>query len=292
MVFLSSVRAVALLALLWPADATAQAAEACGTADTLLMYCTVNDGQKQVAVCQFQDMVSYAFGAQFSDPELRLVSNVADIAYVPFSWASNTIFESVTFHNGNTTYEVHAAAPRGADGGTAEGGIVVTRPDQSQVSLSCDPGSVWPSDPLDGLGQLTAVIRGDREIGLRRCIDNAEDPASCLGSVRAIDFQQARCNDEEQITDCWAMEQRAWEAALAAVFEVALTKVKTLQGEAFAQQLRAAQDGWDRNRELDCELAHTLPLAGDGGTAFCHAQYAAQRITFLRQVVSGAEFDG
>jgi hypothetical protein len=103
---------------------------------------------------------------------------------------------------------------------------------------------------------------------------------------------QDRCFEEQQITACWTTERDAWNRILSDMVVIALEEVTALQGDAFAQRLRAAQDSWELTRSLDCELALTLPFAGDGGDAKCNAQYAAKRIKFLQDVISGAEFQG
>ena len=153
------IRALALLGLLAPAEATAQAAEACGTAGTLLMHCTFDNGAKQVGLCLYDDTVTYQFGPNFSALELTLSTRFADLDYVPYGWASNTIYESVTLRNVDTTYEVFMSSRRGPTPGPAEGGIIVTSPNQSRTTLTCDDRSLVPNEPLEGIGKLTVFTR-------------------------------------------------------------------------------------------------------------------------------------
>lgn len=135
-----------------------QAAEACGTEQTLLFHCTFGNGAKQVGVCYSDGVVSYAFGPDFVTPELSLNRPLAQVDYTPFAWASNTIFESVALTNVDTVYEVFAATKRGPYDGVTEGGITVTPPNGQYVTLTCDAGSVWPRDPFDGIGKLSEIL--------------------------------------------------------------------------------------------------------------------------------------
>lgn len=288
----SYVSALALLVLLMPGQASAQAGEACGTAGTLLMHCTFDRGAKQVGVCLTDDIVSYQFGPDLSVPELLLSSSFADLDYVPYGWASNTIHEGVMFRNGNTTYEVYASIPRGPDAGAAEGGILVTSPDGSRTDLSCDQGSVYPNDPLEGIGKLEDLISGNGYLLLQTCLDGTDNPQTCVGRVRALEVKLNRCIIGADQTGCWTTEAAAWDILVRNYASYGQAILADLQGDAFAEQLRAGQDSWNTTRTFDCDLLLTLPFAGDGGAAKCSAAYTAERLRFLQEVVRMAEFDG
>lgn len=135
-----------------------QAAEACGSADDHLFYCTFDESARKVGLCHYDGNITYEFGPVDGSPELSMTRPVRDVQYTPFSWASRTIFESVALFNGDTRYEVFASTARGPYDGLTEGGIVVTLPNQSPLTLTCDAGSVWPKDPFDGIGQIGSFI--------------------------------------------------------------------------------------------------------------------------------------
>ena len=48
---------------------------------------------------------------------------------------------------------------RGPNPDPAEGGIIVTSPNQSRTYLTCDDRSVVPNDLLEGIGKLTVLTR-------------------------------------------------------------------------------------------------------------------------------------
>lgn len=135
--------------------AFAQVAEACGKNDELLFYCTFKNGARQVGLCYSDGIISYSFGPSFQSPELTMKRALADVSYTPFSWASNTIFESVELVNIDTSYEVFSSRPRGLSEESTAGGITVTLPNGKRHELTCDMGSVWPYDPLEGIGKLS-----------------------------------------------------------------------------------------------------------------------------------------
>lgn len=149
---------IAILAALQAGPSFGQAAEACGSAQELLFHCTFRNGEKQVGICFSDGVVSYAFGADFVLPELAMARDVAEVDYTPFSWASNTIFESVALTNSDTVYEVFTTIERGPSENPAKGGIVVTLPNNAPITLSCDAGSVWPLDPFASIGQLSQIL--------------------------------------------------------------------------------------------------------------------------------------
>lgn len=274
-----------------PTVSSAQITAVCGSQD-LLFHCTFNDGAKLVELCLSDQTISYSFGANANQPELSLKASVFDVDYVPYGWASNTIYESVQLYNGNTGYEVFSSVPRGENNAAAEGGITVTLPDQSRQTLTCDAGSVLPNDPLDGIGQLIQFAADEGGPLLARCLNTSSDATACIGIVQNDDVSKGRCSPSNDETECWRMEQTAWDAVLADAFQATFDIVLQEQGEAYANALRAAQDNWSTTRDLDCAVYWTLLFARDVGNANCNAIYAAKRIDFLRYVAGIADFQG
>lgn len=288
---------MALLGLLAPAPAAAQAAEACGIADTLLMHCTFDNGAKQVGLCLNDDTISYQFGPNFSAPELTLAARFADLDYVPYGWASNTIFESVMLRNGDTTYDVFMSTRRTPNAGPAEGGIIVTSPDQSRVTLTCDPGSVVPHDPLEGIGKLTALVYGTDLNPLSRCLkalsDNPE-AGICIGEIREAEIADGTCDPSSgtDMTGCWGTESDYWFDLVDVAYDNALLSLEGHYDTTLVDKLKASQASWLAAQEVDCQLEGRYPFAADGGAAQCRAENAAARLSFISAVLGFAEFQG
>ncbi|TKW68294.1 MAG: hypothetical protein DI616_04145 [Paracoccus denitrificans] len=151
---------IAALAMMQANVAFGQAAEACGISEELLLHCTLDNGTRQLGLCLSGNRVSYAFGPDFTAPELTMLRDLTKIEYHPFAWASRTIFESVTLMNADTSYEIWSSAERHIPEGQTEGGVIVTLPNAEPRHFHCDQGSVWPPDPIDGLGLLNTVVPG------------------------------------------------------------------------------------------------------------------------------------
>ncbi len=283
-------RAWALIGLLFPAPVSAQVGAVCGDQD-LLFHCAF-DNQKSLALCLSGTTINYTFGANINRPELSLERDFARVDYTPYSWASNTIFESVTLYNGDTSYEVFSTLPRGENMGAAEGGITVILPNQTPVTLTCDAGSVLPNDPIDGIGQLTRFTEGSGFALLSACLETTDDATSCIGAVQQVRVQDFGCTPGQDPGDCWGAEAEAWNLILQQREAIAYAAVTQTQGDAFAQDLRDAQTIWQKSRTLDCTLNGDLVFAADGGVALCLSRRAAARIGFLASVVATAEFDG
>jgi len=279
-----------------PGQLTAQASEACGGAEKLLMYCTFNGGAKQVGVCLGDDTVSYQFGPNFSAPELTLTSRIADLDDAPYGWASNKIYDSVTLRNGDTTYAVYMETWRGTDPVPASGGIVVTNSDQSQITLECDHRSVIPTDPLQGIGKLTAITNGLDRDALSRCLLSVIDETSteaCIGTFRDAEIADGTCGADSStnMTDCWGGEAARWHELVDEAFQSTLRRLDhTPYGS--STSLATSQTSWLMSQQLDCELEGRYPFSPDAGVAQCRAENAAARLSFFADVLGYAEFDG
>jgi len=107
-----------------------------------LMACSFDDGAKTVQVCLSFDQVTYTYGPKFGDPELTLSENVTTIDYLPWPGVGSAIWETVTFYNGDYSYEVLAGFERDPENPQSFGGISVRRDDEEVANLTCDPDSV------------------------------------------------------------------------------------------------------------------------------------------------------
>lgn len=272
-----------------------QAGEACGRADDHLFYCTFDEGARKVTLCHYNGDITYEFGPLNGPPELSMTHSVQDIEYTPFAWASRTIFESIKLFNGDTRYEVFSSTERGPYDGRTDGGIVVTLPNDLPVTLTCDARSVWPTDPIEGIGQIGAFIHGHSLDVLSHCLRNLPDhsePSQCLGSYRDIQIANGSCDVSGNETQCWQTENDQWGALVEIVYRQTLEALENNANTQLASDLEMAQAIWSQTRDLDCRIKGVLLFSPDGGAALCRAEYAAERMTFLNAVIRFSEFDG
>ena len=108
-------------------------------------------------MCHHCGTISYEFGPMTGDPDLSLVRHLEEVSYIPFSWASSVRFVSMTLFNGKTGYDVFMELRKGPYDGMVMGGIHVTQPNGLSSIFQCDPDSIWPRDPRDGMGDLSAI---------------------------------------------------------------------------------------------------------------------------------------
>ncbi|WP_159435589.1 lysozyme inhibitor LprI family protein [Octadecabacter temperatus] len=120
----------------------------------------------------------------------------------------------------------------------------------------------------------------------------AEHAADCLSIVNENQVRENGCVQSQDPTECWADEAAAWDLQLAIEFTDAMTFIKFSIGQNFANDLQASQISWSNTRERDCKVYWPLLFAHDSGAAYCHAEYTAKRIDFLRDVVNRSEFQG
>ncbi|HHI69790.1 MAG TPA: hypothetical protein ENJ91_02210 [Rhodobacteraceae bacterium] len=140
-------RKIAAVLALLTAPQTAFAT--CATPQDTFLSCTFSNGQKAVDVCVDGDMLTYRFGHIGKAPDLDLSVPVVDAEYIPWPGIGRAIWETVTFHNGKTSYEVAGVIDRKfSDDENAEnppaihGLINVNEGGETLATLECDPGSV------------------------------------------------------------------------------------------------------------------------------------------------------
>lgn len=122
----------------------------CPAGQSSYFTCTVSGAQKRVELCYGAGVASYQYGEINRPPELELSERIETLGYRPWNGIGRNIYEEVWFENGAYSYTVFASFDRqklGEDG-VVEGGIVVTKADQTLADLRCDRGSVNHS--LDG----------------------------------------------------------------------------------------------------------------------------------------------
>lgn len=106
-----------------------------------LMFCAIEDSSKMVTVTLDGADVVYEFGNLNATPDLTLTTPAADVGYEPWPGVGNTIWETITFYNGDYGYTVVMGAERVNDP-AKYGGITVTKGGAEIASLDCIPSSV------------------------------------------------------------------------------------------------------------------------------------------------------
>lgn len=137
---------IAVLAIL--SHTTPAQAEGCFGAGTELFHCTVEAGRKTADVCLQGDVAVYRFGPTGGEADLLLARGVDDVDMTPWPGVGRTIWEDMTFHNGDHSYTISRAMDRmiakdDPDQSTdMRGTVVVKKRNETLSELECDPGSV------------------------------------------------------------------------------------------------------------------------------------------------------
>lgn len=135
---------IRLTALLLLASAMPALAD-CPNGTETFMSCTFKNGAKSVAVCAAGNQVSYIYGPTNAKPELFLQRSAVDVDYSPWAGFGRSIWESVVFYNGVTSYEVYGSIDKMMaedDPATVTGGIIIAKNGETLAELICDPASV------------------------------------------------------------------------------------------------------------------------------------------------------
>jgi hypothetical protein len=121
----------------------------CATRQDTFLSCTFSNGRKAVDVCVEGKNLTYRFGRVGKAPDLALSVSVIDAEYTPWPGVSSSIWETVTFQNQETRYEVTGAINRiypeneNEDIGVELSGYIeVIAGGETQATLNCDAGSV------------------------------------------------------------------------------------------------------------------------------------------------------
>lgn len=107
-------------------------------------------------VCQTSDAATYIFGPSGRPADLVLATSLRNLGYRPWNGIGRSIYEEVTFENGDFAYtawqsiDKMKAVDEAPDAIT--GGVLVTKGDQTLASLDCDLGTVEAT--LDALYPL------------------------------------------------------------------------------------------------------------------------------------------
>ncbi len=156
------------------AFATSAQAECPGGANTFLS-CTVSNGRKALDVCSDDFGARYSFGTPGDEPDLTMSVRYRELEYTPWPGIGRAVWEAVTFHNGDFSYEVSGRLSREPDAATADetdqivdlGGQVVVSEGENVISrLMCDAGSVdFPWTDTLSAGKRAAGLEFDNTTG-------------------------------------------------------------------------------------------------------------------------------
>ncbi len=117
--------------------------QGCFGAGEPLFHCTLKDGTRALDICLQSDVGIYRYGPPGAAPELLLAERVERMFMWPWNGVGSSIYEEVGFTNGDVDYTVYYSVSRiAADTPDVDGGIRVTKGDQTLAELACDPGSV------------------------------------------------------------------------------------------------------------------------------------------------------
>ncbi|MEO9862402.1 MAG: hypothetical protein ABJO29_08105 [Yoonia sp.] len=108
---------------------------------TELMFCAMENSSKMVSVRLDGADVTYAYGNLNEMSDLVLTTPAADVDYQPWPGVGNTIWETITFYNGDYEYVVVMGAER-QDNPQKYGGITVRKAGEEIAALDCIPSSV------------------------------------------------------------------------------------------------------------------------------------------------------
>ena len=107
---------------------------------TVLLSCPI--GKNQLQVCLTPQAVTYSFGPAGA-PDLSLTSPIRDAAYTPWPGIGSAIWDSLSFTNAGTTYEVWTSVERSPESTKGyQGGVNVLKGDTLLAQLLCKDGTV------------------------------------------------------------------------------------------------------------------------------------------------------
>ena len=219
--------------------------------------------------------------------ELSLREKIADVDFITSLWEDSNFYESVTFYNGETSYEVFGLPKenrvRGSRGGLngepVDGGIVVRAPNDVRTELTCDENSVEPIQPLMRFARLNRLIDPNYRLyesciasGLRvdACAEHSIN--RCLAISGELPYE-IQCVPEHLERSLVALEES---------FEDAMLSAQNTGRD--VEALVRSQTAFVESRTADCEIEVTLSYHDfDENEAYqkCVFDYTNQRNKFL-----------
>ncbi len=155
-----------IAALLLPLPAAA----ACN--GTTLISCTIK-GTDTLEVCLSGDDLTYAYGPKGAAPDLTLREPLARGTYTPWNGIGRSMWDSITFTNGEYTYEVYASFDRLDENAITEQGVSILKNGNFVTTLTCDParGMTLFDNLSDQMGARGYCWNRDSFVWARICPD-------------------------------------------------------------------------------------------------------------------------
>ncbi|MGB3247397.1 MAG: hypothetical protein WBB25_22920 [Sulfitobacter sp.] len=140
-------------AAFWAASAFAGS---CPADKTQVLHCDIRPS-KPLTVCIGGGEASYAYGP-VGAPELTMIQPLGQAQGTAWSGVGRAIWEEIVFFNNDVTYAVWVSLDRNGEEFPQDGGVLVSRGDQTLADLKC----------LEGTAEVTtfAISDGFEQAGL------------------------------------------------------------------------------------------------------------------------------
>lgn len=121
----------------------------CAPRQQVFLSCQIEGQTTALEVCFDSSFATYSYGPIGGPAELKLSERLARLGYTPWPGMGRSIWEDVTFTNGDYSYTVFGGFDRMFGDETEEdhptplfGGVSVLKGDAEIASLTCDRASV------------------------------------------------------------------------------------------------------------------------------------------------------
>ncbi len=127
---------------------TAQAQAGCPQGQEVFTSCQIAGRNTEVFVCFDDQVATYSYGPVGGAAELQLSETIERVDFAPWSGSGVSIFESVTFYNGDYAYNAGGGFDRPFSEAEVEheprrfGWVEVTESGEHAASLECIPDTV------------------------------------------------------------------------------------------------------------------------------------------------------
>lgn len=260
--------------------------------------CRLNNGANHVGVHIYGNEITYHYANADGLIELNINDTVANVDLTLALWDDPNFTEHVTFHNGETSYQVFGEAGRNRPlgdksilgGGAVDGGVLISSPDGTRTEILCDPNTIEPKIALHRFARLASLKDPNFDL-YTQCL------ASDIIAGACADYALQYCNADTQTagkgTLCLQDDFTRREAQLSDTYIAAFAATNERGEDTVA--LERSQEIWRTSREAYCVVAAWTvydPFDGDKGWLLCLSDYAVKRVMFLEAHINGLQFDG
>lgn len=251
-------------------------ARACGVSEQILFQCKFEDTPQEVTVCLGDDAVRYALGKTGEEPTVQVSQSIDDIVYGLRDVSGKVSYE-LGFYTDKGTHNF--IFPPSTDNSTTMSIVSNTKP---RLDYTCDPSSIVPQNPSEGVGQLTALLADGkaRLAACRQSQEYKENPTACIGRIHKackIIFESTGQHCTETEIDVWGV-----------LMDEALAKVIARYDDAeFTAKIKDAQKIWASSSAADCAIAGGAVFNSyvpETGEQECLVYMTAQRVRLLEAI--------